>query len=34
MENAHGVDVHLAEQARGVLMSWQIARLDMELIPD
>ncbi|NSL91378.1 hypothetical protein [Acetobacter syzygii] len=34
MENAHGVDVHLSEQAQGVLMSWQVARLDMELLPD
>lgn len=34
MENAHGVDVDLSEQAQGVLMSWQVARLDMELVQD
>lgn len=34
MENAHGVDVHLSEQAQGVMMSWQVARLDMELVQD
>lgn len=34
MENARGVDVALSEQAQGVLMSWQVARLDMELLQD
>lgn len=34
MENAHGVDVHLSEQTQGVFMSWQVARLDMELVQD